>query len=384
MFLSEALGLSPVNARQFKRSKKDAHEVFAGTVKKIRKSLEEEFNIQIESPKTKEEELEDMLQGLKQAFKDNVGNSDAQYRILTSLPPSWSVRKIMKEFEVGQKKAKKAKELQKKNGFHSFPSKQVGKSLSSDTVNTVRDFYNTDNISRLLPGKKDCVSMKVNGEKQRVQKRLILCLLKEAYIFFKDKYQDNMKIGFSKFSELRPKNVVLPNASGTHSVCVCTYHQNFKLMLENSGLSKNNPFNFEGEITYKNYISLLMCNPPTQDCYLNECNECESKDLSEYKDVLVDHFEDVDEIKFNQWESTDRCNLSTKIAPTVEFIDQMFQQMQVLKPHSFIAQEQSKFLNSCKLSLKPEEVIIGGDFAENYSFIAQVKRCIFLIKQFCG
>ena len=202
MFLSEALGLSPVNARQFKRSKKDAHEVFAGTVKKIRKSLEEEFNIQIESPKTKEEELEDMLQGLKQAFKDNVGNSDAQYRILTSLPPSWSVRKIMKEFEVGQKKAKKAKELQKKNGFHSFPSKQVGKSLSSDTVNTVRDFYNTDNISRLLPGKKDCVSMKVNGEKQRVQKRLILCSLKEAYIFFKDKYQDNMKIGFSKFCEL--------------------------------------------------------------------------------------------------------------------------------------------------------------------------------------
>ena len=105
LFLSEALGLLPVNARQFKRSKKDAHEVFPGTVKKIRKSLEEEFNIQIEIPNTKEEELEEMLQGLKQAVKDNVGNSDAQYRILTSLPPSWSVRKIMKESEVGQRKA---------------------------------------------------------------------------------------------------------------------------------------------------------------------------------------------------------------------------------------------------------------------------------------
>ena len=40
-----------------------------------------------------------------------------------------------------------------------------------------------------------------------------------------------MKIGLSKFAELRPKECVLAGASGTHNVCVCTIHQNVKLML---------------------------------------------------------------------------------------------------------------------------------------------------------
>ena len=40
-----------------------------------------------------------------------------------------------------------------------------------------------------------------------------------------------MKIGFSKFAELRPKECVIAGSSGTHSVCVCTTHQNVKLMM---------------------------------------------------------------------------------------------------------------------------------------------------------
>ena len=37
-----------------------------------------------------------------------------------------------------------------------------------------------------------------------------------------------MKIGFTEFC---PKECVLPGSSGTHSVCVCTKHQNVKLMV---------------------------------------------------------------------------------------------------------------------------------------------------------
>ena len=75
--------------------------------------------------------------------------------------------------------------------------------------------------------------MVVNGYKEHVQKRLILFSLKDAYKQFQD---DNLgvKVGFTKFRELQPKNVVLPGASGTHNVCVCTIHQNVKLMLERS------------------------------------------------------------------------------------------------------------------------------------------------------
>ena len=40
-----------------------------------------------------------------------------------------------------------------------------------------------------------------------------------------------IKVGFSKFADFHPKHCVLAGASGTHSVCVCTIHQNVKLMM---------------------------------------------------------------------------------------------------------------------------------------------------------
>jgi len=52
------------------------------------------------------------------------------------------------------------------------------------------------------------------------KKRLLFCNLKKAYQWFKRDHQE-IKIGFSKFAMLRPKNIVLVGASGTHSICVC-------------------------------------------------------------------------------------------------------------------------------------------------------------------
>ena len=78
-----------------------------------------------------------------------------------------------------------------------------------------------------MPGKKDYVSVSRNILKQ---KRLILSNLNELYAKFKSKYVST-SIGFSKFCELSPKWCVLAGLSGTDLVCVCTYHQNMKLLL---------------------------------------------------------------------------------------------------------------------------------------------------------
>ena len=82
-----------------------------------------------------------------------------------------------------------------------------------------------------MPGKKDYVSVG-KGSKGRVheQKRLLLCNLHELYTTFKVIYPD-AKIGFSKFCSLRPKWCVNVGSAGTHSVCVCTHHQNAVLLL---------------------------------------------------------------------------------------------------------------------------------------------------------
>ena len=59
-----------------------------------------------------------------------------------------------------------------------------------------------------VPGMKDFISVLFEGKRQHVQKRLVLCNLREAYEQFKQTYPDQ-KIGFSKFAELRPKECVL-------------------------------------------------------------------------------------------------------------------------------------------------------------------------------
>ena len=85
---------------------------------------------------------------------------------------------------------------------------------------------------------------------------------------------------------LRPKNVALAGASGTHSVCVCTLHQNVKLMLEGSRLLSNEDLkvmlisDYAGPITYHHILDYMACNPGTPDCFLGNCQKC-----SNYKNL---------------------------------------------------------------------------------------------------
>ena len=108
--------------------------------------------------------------------------------------------------------------------------------MDDDTAELVRAFYHHDDISRTMPGKKDCLSVNVQGEKVKIEKQLVLGNLREVYAQFKERYPDK-KIGFSKFAMLCPKECVLAGASGTHQVCVYTIHNNVKLMMINSRMA---------------------------------------------------------------------------------------------------------------------------------------------------
>jgi hypothetical protein len=86
-------------------------------------------------------------------------------------------------------------------------------------------------VSRVMPSNEDYISMKVIGVKIHEQKWMLLCNLKELYSHFKNSYP-GVKVGFSKFASLHPRNCIMAGASGTHSVRLCTIHWNVKLMLE--------------------------------------------------------------------------------------------------------------------------------------------------------
>lgn len=105
-----------------------------------------------------------------------------------------------------------------------------GNSLSDESIMKVKQFFEYDDISSMMPGQKDFKKVKIGDQITTVQKRLIMGNLKDIFKKFKNE-NPNIKIGFSKFCSVRPEHCILAGAGGTHRVCVCPIHENMKLMM---------------------------------------------------------------------------------------------------------------------------------------------------------
>ncbi|CAF1620576.1 unnamed protein product [Didymodactylos carnosus] len=94
----------------------------------------------------------------------------------------------------------------------------------------VREFFCRDDISYQAPGKRDSITIKIDGIKQKLQKRYLFFTLREAYQLYIDE-GPYVIISRSSFKDLRPPNV-LYKSSTPHNVCVCLYHENVSLLLK--------------------------------------------------------------------------------------------------------------------------------------------------------
>lgn len=137
---------------------------------------------------------------------------------------------------------------------------------------------------------------------------------------------------------LRPKHCKLLNASGSHNVCVCTIHENVDLMLHS--LTK---FSFKTDC--KQHFEKLMCNSLLRSkyCYLRECENCPK--LSEFKLLFLGELEkhNLSEVTFEQWVTTDRCNLETLSKPVDEFVEYFSEKLEKLLTHDYIKKAISVF-----------------------------------------
>ena len=181
-------------------------------------------------------------------------------QILILTPESGSLRKTAKEFKVSKATARKARIIREEKGILAVPQPVIGERMSEKTVNSVLEFYQNDEYSQQLPGKKGCVNI---GKNVHVSKRFILCNLKELYTAFKHKYL-YLKISSSKFASLRPKWYISVGPKGTHSVCACTIHQHVKLLLSSVNLSKD----------YHELLELIVCNRNSKERMIHCCESC--------------------------------------------------------------------------------------------------------------
>lgn len=334
---------------------------------KIRNKLEATFEVKerIQNKKTFSDENSDLeylnlIEELKIKFK-TCNTFAEKYEILSLLPKKWTISKIQSEFDCSEYLVRNAKKLREENGvLPKIMCKESAKRMSTETITMVTNFYEDDEISRIMPGQRDCVTVRnKNGEKSKEQKRLVLFNLKEIYVKFKETYP-LLTVGFSTFASLRPKNCILAGAAGTHTVCVCCIHQNMKLMLMACNI----------KFTYKDLLKKIVCDDLNAECMFSCCNKCPGTDA--ISSSLWDESEILSEIRYKQWISTDRCNLVTLVKTTDEFINELKQNLIALKSHHFIAKKQSEYLKTLKETLKNNiECIALVDFSENYTFVVQ-------------
>lgn len=240
---------------------------------------------------------------------------------LSVLPKSMSYANVMKTFGVSKYMVKKSRAIARQHGVLVEPGTKLGRSLSMETINKVVSFYYRDDVSRPLPGRKDVVSVKENGQRVSKRKRLVLGTLGSLHSQYLEENQDH-QLSRGKFCELRPKKCVLAGQSGTHVICVCTYHENPNLMFEHGRLKSE-------ELTaVRDCKALMMYSDPRRECFLRECDKCPTMGLQEKLEVHFDS-EMVDSVTYNLWESTDRGQIVTLTDSTEDFITKFQSQVKL-------------------------------------------------------
>ena len=197
-----------------------------------------------------------------------------------------------------------------------------------------------------MPGSKDYVSISRNIHQQ---KRLLLCNLRELFVEFKKTNLD-VKISFSKFCSLRPKWCILLGSSGSHTVCVCSFHQNAKLLATAC------------QMNYKEIMKLIMCDVANKNCMVHRCPDCPGKNAVFAKLQEMECFFEAD-VEFKQWQSTDRTSLNTLKLPTDEFVELVATKFNNLTAHFYIAKSQAQYLKTRKESIDDQTAMVLRDFS---------------------
>lgn len=312
----------------------------------------------------------EVLQQLKEHFNRAVTYNE-KLMLLTLVPKSWGRVKIASVFGATKKQSSRAKQLISEDRILTLPSKKPSRKISEEVAKQVISFYERDDISRLMPGMKDYLSVKLeDGSREHVQKRLLLGNIDE--IFKQFQYENaNVNISFTSFTKLRPKNCVSAGSSGTHNVCVCLQHENMKLLIDAVDFKSLTKHRQTQVKDLQDLTSLSLCSNPKVECHMGECISCPKvKVVKEYISTLFDE-NCIIEVRYDRWNQTDRCKLETLITDADEYINAVCERLPKFNKHNIIAKEQSAFVRQLKGNLKSDEVVLSMDFAENYAFLLQ-------------
>ena len=245
----------------------------------------------------------------------------------------------------------------KRRKEHSKDRKKRCDALTDDEIQNVRNFYLREDISRMLPGKKDYVSVKLaDGKREHRQKRLLLFKIGEVHELFKE--ESNVQIGKSKFAELWPSQVI-PSSPIDHEVCICKYHENIDLLLQ--GLSR---LGTSGCISSEEAVAKTVCSLDSCKCIDRVCDSC---GVTELTDNLFEGLDKDDSISYYQWQKVEGTVKKNLVDCTIAEAEEDLQaQLRPFSRHVYNIRRQFQELRHLKDQLSQDEIIIHEDFSENF------------------
>ena len=109
-----------------------------------------------------------LIETLKRIALSKATNRREKFFLLTTFPLNWSIRKISRTFGVSRRIANAAKHFHDTKGYGVEPCNKKGRPLETKIINKVKEFYLSDEVSRVMPGAKDVKSIVVDGKSQHV------------------------------------------------------------------------------------------------------------------------------------------------------------------------------------------------------------------------
>lgn len=129
-------------------------------------------------------------------------------------------------------------------------------------------FFEQDDVSRIEPGIKDCITK----NKVKKQKRTLMGNLKSLHKKFE--VENGYIIPYSSFCAYRPFWVQLPHVT-KRDTCACEKHKNFSLLFEKLKYFKVINYNGPDEM-----IKSICCQDTTktnEECLERKCQKCNAK-----------------------------------------------------------------------------------------------------------
>ena len=115
-----------------------------------------------------------------------------------------------------------------------------------------------------------------------------------------------------------------------------------------------------------------MFDPLNSECMMHHCTKCPGTNaLCKFLEERLSDSDSDFQFHYSQWQNTDRASLVIVTSTCEKYKDTLISAVNAITKYSFLAKCQANFLRAKKESLKANEVIIVGNFAENYHFLVQ-------------